>query len=85
MGIYNHPLMDILPVDAAVGSARIAGGSAPEREEARIDCIRKIMPYQQDMVYVLDLQRVVYGTDAPADSPLAASMAGAALAGVGRA
>jgi len=72
----------ILPVDAAIGSAQIAGGSAPEREEARIDCIRKIIPYQQDMVYLLDLQRVVYGTESPAHSQLAASMAGAGLAGV---
>jgi chemotaxis signal transduction protein len=66
----------VLPVDAALGSVEISAGTRPAREEAQLSCIKKIMPHDQDMVYALDLERVVYGDQSPAQSDLTSAIAG---------
>lgn len=60
----------ILAADAALGSREIPGGSIPDHK-AVPRCVRKVMPLDLGIVYALDLQRVVFGDESPADSKLA--------------
>jgi len=48
----------VLPVDAALGSLRVSGGFTPSDDEARARCLRKVVPLDGDVIYVLDLERV---------------------------
>ncbi len=65
----------ILPVDAALGSLEVLGGFVPHDDEAHTRCVRNAVPVGLDVVYALDLQRVVFIDQSPADSDLASVFA----------
>jgi purine-binding chemotaxis protein CheW len=65
----------VLPVDAALGSLEISGGTAPRDDVERARCLRKVMTLDTEMVYALDLQQVVFAGDSPTDSDLASVLA----------
>lgn len=53
----------VLPVDSALGSCEVSGGFVPQGDDARTRCLRKIVPLDKDLVYALDLERVVSADD----------------------
>jgi hypothetical protein len=60
----------ILPVDSALGSRTVTGGSTPETSEAP-RCIRKVVPLDLGVVYALDLERLLFDEESPTESRLA--------------
>jgi purine-binding chemotaxis protein CheW len=68
-------LTAILPVDAALGSLEVVDTTMLPDEKARDRCLRKIVPLRESVVYVLDLERVVFGDESPATSTLASALA----------
>ena len=58
----------VLPVDAALGSQQIAGGTIPEDEIARTQCLSKVLTLGNEMVYALDLKKLVAADDLPAET-----------------
>jgi purine-binding chemotaxis protein CheW len=65
----------VLPVDAALGSIEVSGGSAPSGEETRARCVRKVVPLDLGVVYALDLERVMFADQSPAESDFASVLA----------
>ena len=65
----------ILPVDAALGSLDISGGSLPPEDVAKARCLRKVLTLASDMIYALDLEQVVFNGESPTDSDLASALA----------
>ena len=66
----------ILPVDAALGSLEaVDAGELPD-EKARDRYLRKIVPLRDEVVYVLDLERVVFGDEAPSTGGTTSLLAG---------
>ncbi len=65
----------IVPVDAALGSVEVSGGSAPRDHGAGGRCLRKVAPLDVGLVYALDLERVVFYDQSPGDSDLASVLA----------
>jgi len=56
-----HGLSMVLPVDAALGSVEVIGGSEPCHDETRGECIRRVVTLEDgEVVYGLDLRRVLY-------------------------
>lgn len=66
----------ILPVDAALGSLEVMDSSALPDAKARDRYLRKIVPLKDEVVYVLDLERVVFGEDDPVEQKLTSLLAG---------
>ena len=66
----------ILPVDAALGSLEVVDTTDLPNEKARDKYLRKIVPFHEEVVYTVDLERVVFADQAPEDSDLTSMMAG---------
>jgi chemotaxis signal transduction protein len=66
----TRDLSIILPVDTALGSRRVSGGSTPESSDVP-RCVRKVVPLDLGVVYALDLERVLFDDESPTDSRLA--------------
>jgi chemotaxis signal transduction protein len=49
----------VLPVDAALGSAEIRGGSDLE-DDTKGHCLRKVVTLDGEVIYALDLERVLF-------------------------
>ncbi len=61
----------VLPVDAALGSVEVAGATEPTKNEARSECVSKVVTLDDgEAVYGLDLHRVLYAGKTPAESEL---------------
>jgi purine-binding chemotaxis protein CheW len=67
---HTPTLSLILIADAALGSQEVEGGSAPKTSEVP-RCVRAVVPLDLGVVYALDLERVLFGDESPADSELA--------------
>ena len=65
----------VLPVDAALGSAEVSGGSNVIEDEARGGCLRQVVTLDGEAIFALDLQRVLFRSQAPAESDLPAVLA----------
>jgi chemotaxis signal transduction protein len=61
----------VLPVDAALGSREVSGWVDPPDDEARFRAVRKVVPLDLGNVYALDLDRVLFGAESPAESEFA--------------
>ncbi|MBN1631051.1 MAG: chemotaxis protein CheW [Thermoleophilia bacterium] len=64
----------VLPVDAALGSVEVPVGSDAAGEKARDRYLRKIVPWGHEVIYALDLERVVFGDESPEDSQLTSAL-----------
>jgi len=59
--IARTPTLSIvLPVDAALGSREMSGEAVNRIDEARADCVRRAITVGADVVYALDLERVMF-------------------------
>lgn len=65
----------ILPVDAALGSLEVVDTSELPDAKARDRYLRKIVPVNNEVVYTLDLDRIVLADRDPTESDLATLMA----------
>ena len=50
----------ILPVDSALGSVEVQGGSDPMEDETQGRCLRKVVTLDGEAIYALDLERVLF-------------------------
>ncbi|NLE10505.1 MAG: chemotaxis protein CheW [Actinobacteria bacterium] len=66
----------VLPVDAALGSLQVVAVSAAPDERTRDRYLRKIIPLGPEVLYALDLERLVFGDETPEDSALVSALAG---------
>ncbi len=57
----------VLPVDAALGSLQVSGSQGPLKEESRDQCVREVLTFGSDVIYALDLDRVVYPEEGSED------------------
>lgn len=64
----------VLPVDAALGSLEVSGGFVPHDDE-RTRCLRKIVPVDGELIYALDLERVVFRDGSFSDRDFASVLA----------
>jgi purine-binding chemotaxis protein CheW len=67
-------LAAILPVDAALGSLEVIDTSVETSEGGRDRYIRKIVPVRNEVIYTLDLERLVFADQSPTDSDFASVM-----------
>lgn len=65
----------VLPVDAALGSREVSGGFVPHDDDERTRCLRKIVPVDDELIYALDLERVVFADGSFADRDFASVLA----------
>jgi chemotaxis signal transduction protein len=61
----------VLPVDAALGSREVSGWVDPPDDDIRFRAVRKVVPLDLGVVYSLDLERVLFGAESPAESEFA--------------
>ena len=66
----------VLPVDAALGSVEVALDTEASTEKARDRYLRMIVPLGHEVIYALDLERVVFGDESPEDSGLTSALEG---------
>lgn len=64
----------ILPMDNTLGSRDIPAQSIPPDTELP-RCVRKVMPLDIGVAYLLDLERVMFGDEPPFDSRLVRALA----------
>jgi chemotaxis signal transduction protein len=64
----------VLPVDAALGSVAVIDTTDAPTERARDRYLRKIIPFGHEVIYALDLERLVFGDDSPEQSDLASAL-----------
>jgi purine-binding chemotaxis protein CheW len=72
----TRSLSVVLPVDAALGSWEVSGGSTPDEDDIRAHCVTRAVPLDRDVMYVLDLERVVFADRSPNDLDFASIVAG---------
>ena len=58
----------VLPVDAALGSVAVIDTTDAPTERARDRYLRKIIPFGHEVIYALDLERLVFGDDSSQES-----------------
>jgi chemotaxis signal transduction protein len=65
----------VLPADAALGSLEVSGGFVPHDDDERTRCLQKIVPVDGELIYALDLERVVFRDGSFSDRDFASVLA----------